>query len=128
MIVDASAICAIVLGEAEGAAFGERLRAASERAVSAINLFESVLIARRYAAEPALRVLIEQAAIAVIPCDAALTERALAAHARYGKGNHRAKLNLGDCYAYALSKASGRPLLFKGRDFALTDVTPALTA
>jgi ribonuclease VapC len=61
----------------------------------------------------------------VLPVTAATARLALAAFARYGRGRHEAKLNFGDCFAYALAKERGDPLLFKGEDFARTDIAPA---
>ena len=71
-----------------------------------------------------LDMLIAQAAMQVVPQDAELAEEARGAFLRYGKGRHPAGLNLGDCAAYALAKARGFPLLFKGNDFRNTDVEP----
>jgi len=127
MIVDASALCAIALQEVDSALFVRALENADRPAMTAVNLFEARLVARRHSADAELADVLQAARIRIVACDAALTEHALNAYARYGKGNHRARLNLGDCYAYALSKSTARPLLYKGADFALTDVVSALS-
>ncbi len=75
---------------------------------------------------PDLDRLIRVGGIDIAPHDEALAQIAREAYLRYGKGRHPARLNLGDCAAYALAKARGLPLLFKGADFARTDVLPAL--
>ena len=74
-----------------------------------------------------VRALVDRLGLAVEPFTPAQAEIAASAYARYGKGSkHPAGLNFGDCFSYALAKASGLPLLFKGEDFARTDTTPAL--
>jgi ribonuclease VapC len=70
--------------------------------------------------------LIEVSGVKVVPVTAEQAGLAREAYRKYGKGNHPAKLNLGDCFAYALAKARGEPLLFKGHDFRRTDVEPAI--
>ena len=73
-----------------------------------------------------LRALREELHIAIVPFDAGLAEIAYAAFQRFGRGRHPAKLNYGDCMAYALARATSEPLVFKGDDFSQTDITPAL--
>ncbi len=73
-----------------------------------------------------LDLFLHRAKIEIVPVDADRVEVARAAYRRYGKGVHPAGLNYGDCFSYALAKATREPLLFKGRDFAKTDVRPAL--
>ena len=70
--------------------------------------------------------LIEELHVTLVPVSIELAYRCRVAHADYGRGNHPAKLNYGDCFAYALAKESREPLLFKGNDFAQTDIEPAL--
>ncbi len=70
--------------------------------------------------------LIASSDIWIVPFDARHASLALDAFRRYGKGRHRAGLNMGDCFSYALAKATGLPLLFKGDDFVHTDVKPAV--
>jgi len=73
-----------------------------------------------------LDLFLHRAKIEIVPVDADQVEIARAAYRRYGKGVHPAGLNYGDCFSYALAKATGEPLLFKGSDFAKTDVRPAV--
>lgn len=130
MIVDASAILAILLEEPEGDAMEDMLLAPRQRhAMSPVNYLEAAvrvdgLEATRKGAE--LNNLLSNLSIDIVPATPEQAHLARAAYRRFGKGNHPAKLNLGDCFAYALSKARGEPLLFKGEDFRLTDVEAAL--
>lgn len=129
MIVDTSALVAILLDEADANAFLAALFHAPVRQISAASLFETALVVDRRgdrAASAALEPFIASAAIQIVPVTAEHARLAREAYRRFGKGNHPAKLNFGDCFAYALSKATGDPLLFKGDDFAKTDVKSAL--
>lgn len=130
MIVDASAILAILLDEPESIAFGDVLLASDDRHVmSPINYLEAAIKIdsppHRDKAEDldALMKVHDISLAFVTPEQARLAREA---YQRFGKGNHAAKLNLGDCFAYALSKARGEPLLFKGDDFRQTDVEAAI--
>jgi ribonuclease VapC len=116
-----------VLGDETDAPFyADALEAASSPKLSAANWLEFFLVAdaRRVGAEA--EALLAAAGIEVVPVDLDQARLAREAYARYGKGNHPARLNFGDCFAYALAKASGEPLLFKGADFGRTDVASAL--
>ena len=127
MILDTSALLAILQDEPERRAFNEAIEAAERRAVSAATLVEtSIVIESRYGAEGLrdLDALISTAAIELIPVDAEQAELARSAFSRFGKGRHPAGLNFGDCFAYALAKAVAEPLLYKGDDFAQTDILP----
>jgi ribonuclease VapC len=77
-------------------------------------------------ADRRLQTFLEEGGFAFVPFDAEMTSMAQRAFLRYGKGRHPAKLNFGDCMSYALAKAQGVPLLYKGDDFALTDIASAL--
>ncbi len=90
-------------------------------------LYAYWLIEARYGYEGVrdLAFYLQEAAITVVPFDALQAELARAAYATYGKGRHQASLNFGDCFAYALAKRRGEPLLFKGEDFSPTDVGAA---
>jgi ribonuclease VapC len=124
VIVDSSALVAILRGEPEEAEFKE-LVAENVTHISAVTAFETAVVisADRH---HQLDQLLVDAEIAVVPFDAAQAKVAREAYAQFGKvPGSRARLNLGDCMAYALAKVTGEPLLFKGDDFTHTDVTPA---
>jgi ribonuclease VapC len=129
IVVDTSAIIAIIQAEPESATFLDHVRQADRALMSAVSMLEAgmVLRARRGPAGVVeLTDLVEAMAIEVVPFDAALVDGALQAFAVYGKGQHpKARLNLGDCATYALAKAMGAPLLFKGNDFSATDLVAA---
>jgi ribonuclease VapC len=125
MIVDTSALIAIVQDEPERPAFIEALDAAESCTVSAAILVEtSIVIDARYGAEGvrALDLLLLRAEVEVAPVDADQALLARIAFQRFGKGRHPAGLNFGDCFSYALARAYAEPLLFKGGDFSQTDV------
>ena len=124
IVVDASALCAICLEEPDGGVFQHLLLANPEVTVSALNLWETrVTLARRFpAALLILDRLIEAGGIKIAPIGAEELELAWRAWQRFGKGRHAAALNMGDCFAYATAKRLECALLFKGNDFAMTDV------
>lgn len=129
MIVDTSALVAIINAEPEAVVFLTRLNSEPHVRISAVTLFEFSMVVDRWrsaaASTAADRLLVQiEAEIVAVDADAALAARR--AYLRFGKGFHRARLNFGDCFSYALAKQAGEPLLFKGKDFALTDVEPAL--
>lgn len=132
MFVDASAIVAILAGEAGHDLLRDHLEDAHAPLTSGIAVFEAALAVSRLqsvplsAAEAAVMRFLNEARVALIPITATETILALTAHARFGKGRHPARLNLGDCFAYACAKAHGARLLFVGDDFSRTDVAPAL--
>jgi ribonuclease VapC len=128
MVIDTSALVAILEDEPERRAFNELMQSDPSRLISAATLVEAsiVLEARRGdIAGRELDLFLHRARIQVVPVDAEQAEIARAAFRRYGKGRHPACLNLGDCFSYALAKSCGEPLLFKGSDFARTDVAAA---
>ena len=126
MVVDTSAIFAIVLGEPERQAFARAIEAAERRLMSAATAVECVTVfaGRGLGRDPmlAMDLIFENLAIEIVPMDAEQWRAAATALIRFGKGRHPARLNLGDSFAYALAKVSGEPLLCKGADFAQTDV------
>jgi ribonuclease VapC len=130
--VDSSAIIAILRAEPEEQAFINAIIAAGDTCMSAVSLQEaSMVLAGRSGAEPEWAPLddfIARARIQIVPHDRKLAELARAAFLRFGKGRHPARLNCGDCAAYALAKSLNIPLLFKGTDFASTDIVSALAA
>lgn len=97
--------------------------------LSAANYLEAgIVIDRNRSPELSARLdaLIRELAITVVPISPDQAAIGRAAYREFGKGNHPARLNFGDCFAYALAKSTGEPLLFKGDDFIHTDITPAL--
>lgn len=129
MVIDTSALIAILLDEPERRAFTEAIESAESRRVSAATLLETAIVVEsRFGPEGErdLDHLLETAGVDVEPVDAEQLRIARRAFSRYGKGRHAAGLNFGDCFAYALAKAVGEPLLFKGEDFGRTDIEPAL--
>ena len=125
MVLDTSALVAILLGEPEAPRFAEAIDAATSCLLSAASLLEASIVVETRKGEVAgreLDLLIYRAGIEIVPVDQEQTEIARDAWRRFGKGRHRAALNYGDCIAYALAKVSGAPLLFKGDDFSHTDL------
>ena len=130
MIVDTSALIAILREEPEARGMAQAIEEAAERRISAANWLEAAAIidgSRDPVASRRFDELVDVARIAVAPVTEAQARIARAAYRDFGKGSgHPAGLNFGDCYAYALAKDTGEPLLFKGRDFVHTDVVSAL--
>ena len=130
MILDTSAIIAILRNEPEATDFAEAIEKANRRRVSAVNYVEAAAVidgSRDPIASRRFDDLIQEAEIAIEPVTEAQARIARHAYRDFGKGSgHPAKLNFGDCFAYALAKAKGEPLLFKGDDFTRTDITPVL--
>lgn len=125
MVIDSSAIIAILLEEADRETYAAALAQPGRRLLSAVTLFETALVAegRKSAAGKAwLDLLIADSKIDVIPFDSEHAKAAREAWRSFGKGRHPASLNFGDCCAYAVAKVTGEPLLFKGSDFAKTDI------
>ena len=129
MVVDSSAVLAILFNEPERDSFSDALAAAGVRLMSAVNALETAVVASSrkgpYGARE-LDLLLHRAEFEVVPFTADHLRLAREAYERYGKGRHPAGLNLGDCCAYALSRHAGEPLLFKGGNFPRTDVVPAV--
>jgi ribonuclease VapC len=126
IVVDSSALVAILRREPEADAFLRTIAEVDGCLVSAVSFLEtSLVLAGRHGDGDAwaeLDALISAAGIDVVPHDATLSKAARATFLRYGKGRHPAGLNLGDCGVYALAKSRGLALLFKGEDFSRTDV------
>ena len=96
--------------------------------MSVVNVLEASIVVERRGGDAAaqeLDTLLERAEVELAPVTVEHLEAARRAWRRFGKGNHPAALNFGDCFAYALAKATGEPLLFKGKDFAQTDIEAA---
>ncbi|HEY5818061.1 MAG TPA: type II toxin-antitoxin system VapC family toxin [Mesorhizobium sp.] len=130
MIVDASALLAILFEEPDARKMENILgETPDDLVMSPVNYLEAAVRVDQFKSEEkALKfdALIQAAKIEIVPVTAEQAYLAREAYKRFGKGNHAAKLNLGDCFAYALSKTRGEPLLFKGDDFRQTDVEAAL--
>ncbi|WAJ26483.1 type II toxin-antitoxin system VapC family toxin [Antarcticirhabdus aurantiaca] len=127
MFIDASAIVAILAGEPDAEDLAARIEAAPRRTSSVVSLFEAVSgLSRMMQVDEARRIVerfVSFAEVEVLAVDGGLLPGLAAAHAAYGKGSgHPARLNMGDCYSYALAKQNGLPLLYKGDDFAQTDI------
>ena len=125
MIIDTSALLAIFLAEPERQSFLERIRQDGTRLLSAANALETAIVLEARRGEVAGRefdLFLHRLNIEIVPVDATQVEVARTGWRKYGKGRHPASLNFGDCFAYALSKTSGEPLLAKGNDFPKTDV------
>ncbi len=133
MVIDSSAILAILQNEPERHAFNVAIAAADQRSLSAASLVElSIVIGTRYGADAQIDLdgFLNTAQIEIISVDRGQAELARWAFTQFGKGRHRAALNFGDCFSYALAKWLDQPLLFKGDDFCHTDLllaTPSTT-
>lgn len=129
MVLDTSAFLAILFGEPEAESMARAIEQDPRRYVSTVNLFEASIVIenrRGRAALSRLDLLVLEAEIAALPFRIEEMRIAREAYRRFGKGRHPAALNFGDCIAYASAKALGEPLLFKGDDFARTDIDSAL--
>jgi ribonuclease VapC len=130
MVIDSSAALAILLGEADSETFADAIDGDPTRIMSAVSVLETSIVVEARKGPVGgreLDLLLHRGRIDVVPFNAHQLELARDAYRRFGKGFHRAALNFGDCCAYALASASGEPLLFKGHDFALTDIPAALS-
>ena len=128
MIVDSSAVLAILFDEPDAKRHAAAIMAAYPCRMSVANVLEAAIALERRGGESAAQELdtfLERAEIELVPVTVEHLEAARRAWRRLGKGNHRAALNFGDCFAYALARTTGEPLLFKGHDFAQTDVDAA---
>ena len=125
MVIDTSALLAIFLAEPERKPFLERIIEAPTRLISAANVLETGIVLESKRGEVAGRefdLFVIRTSLEVVSVDADQVDLARSAWRKYGKGRHPAALNFGDCFAYALAKSSGEPLLAKGADFAQTDI------
>ncbi len=127
MIVDMSALLAVLFQEEDAPRF-ETLIAASSCRMSVANVLEAAMVVEGRGGRPAgdaLDAFLACADITAMPISTDQLDIAREAWRRYGKGNHPAALNFGDCFAYALASTENEPLLFKGGDFAQTDIPAA---
>lgn len=133
MFVDASALCAVLLGESDHAVFDERIARSSEALTSPIAVWETVRALVRVQGGEVEGVLgdveryLARSEVGIVEIPAQAHRLALDAFDRFGKGRHPAALNMGDCFAYACARSLGVPLLYKGDDFTRTDIEFALT-
>ena len=131
MFLDASAAIAIIAREGDAAALAGRLRQANEVHTSPIAVYVTVLGLARLGqtsvqeAQAVLDRFLGEIRAQIMPITAEIGRNALSAFERYGRGRHPAALNMGDCFAYACARQVDIPLLFKGDDFPLTDITIA---
>ncbi len=130
MIIDASALVAILFAEPEAADCAKAIEAADQRRISAVNYLEAAIVIdgrRDPIASRRFDEFISAAAISIELVDEEQARVARAAYRDFGRGSgHPARLNMGDCFAYALARSRSEPLLFKGGDFIHTDLMPAL--
>ena len=128
MIIDSSAVLAVLYREPDAERYETAIAAAQNCRMSVANVLETAIVLEGRggaAAGHEFDVFLDRAGVALAPVIAEHVEAARLAWRRFGKGNHPAGLNFGDCFAYALAKTTGEPLLFKGDDFALTDIEVA---
>jgi ribonuclease VapC len=129
VIVDTSALLAVIFNEADEPQFLATMVDATVLRMSTANWVEAALVIdSRNSPRAKVRFedLIQELQVTLVPVSVDMAYRCRVAHSEYGRGNHPAKLNYGDCFAYALAKETREPLLFKGNDFAQTDIEPAL--
>ncbi len=129
VVVDTSALMAVLFAEDDALVYAQALESATRLRMAAPTWVESmqVITARRGdLGQAGLAELLSRLDVEIVPCDADLARLAYQAWCRFGKGRHPAGLNFGDCFSYALAKQRGEPLLFKGGDFSLTDLSGAL--
>ena len=127
MVIDTSALVAILLGEPETEPFAWAIARDARRLISAFTALETGIVIEAKKGEMGSRefdLLLHQARIEIVPMTPEHFEIARSAWRKYGKGRHKAGLNIGDCCSYALARCSGEPLLFKGDDFSQTDIQP----
>ena len=128
MIIDTSALVGILDQEPDAEQLVRAIATATERLLSAANLVETGIVMQVRRGDEASRdldLLLAKLSIEIIPVSAKQADIARKAFQRFGRGRHPARLNFGDCFAYALAKDSAAPLLFKGEDFSHTDITVA---
>jgi len=128
MIVDTSALMAILLAEPDGDTLARMILRASAAQVAAPTLVECLIVAiAKFGPEGGVRLyeLLDALRIEVVPFDGRLARLAGEGFEHFGKGRHPAGLNFGDCFSYALARGGGEPLLFKGDDFTRTDIQAA---
>jgi ribonuclease VapC len=129
MVIDSSAIVAILFDEPERDGFARLIEDAGSRLVSVVSRVETAFVVegrKGNAGRERLDRFFRLTGAEIVSATPEQAELAVEAFRRFGKGRHPAALNIGDCFAYALAKTTGEPLLFKGGDFARTDIVPAM--
>lgn len=129
LVVDTSALVAIILGEVDAERFALVLKGAVPIAVSVVSVVEATIVVEARSGPDATRdlvLLLDSIDAVRVDVDREQMDLAVGAWRRFGKGRHPAALNFGDCFSYALAAARAEPLLFKGRDFSQTDVASVL--
>ena len=127
MVIDTSALMAILRLEPERSVFLDAIEASESRTMSTATFVEASIVAEKSRGAEGLRemdLFLKTAGIDLVAVDSEQAHVARRAFSRFGKGRHRAGLNYGDCFSYALAVTAGEPLLFKGDDFGHTDVEP----
>lgn len=125
MVIDTSALIAILESETEAEQLAEAIEQDTTRLISAVSIVEATLVIENRRGKEggiALNLLMEKIAVEIIPVTAEHVVAACQAYRDFGKGRHPAKLNFGDCFSYAAAKLRDEPLLFKGNDFNQTDI------
>lgn len=129
MVVDTSAVIALLFDEPEADAVAAALQTADEAVMAAPTFTELAIVVEARTGPAGSRLmeqLLDEYGVTIVPLDEQLARRSVDGWRRFGKGRHPAGLNLGDCFAYALASTEDLPLLFVGADFAATDIEPAL--
>lgn len=129
MVLDSSALVAVLFGEPDARKYIEALATVERKLISSVTKFETALVVEARKGEAgsvAFSKLLVGLSVDVIAFDSSMAEVAMDAWRRYGKGRHPAGLNFGDCATYALARIANEPVLFKGEDFPKTDLVPVL--
>jgi len=125
MVVDTSALMAVLLGEPDAERCIAALEGQTDVMISAGTLAEAMIVAGRRNIGAEMDALVDGLGFEIVSVSGAGSAKVAEAYARWGKGVHAASLNFGDCFAYALARELGRPLLFVGEDFSKTDIEAA---
>jgi ribonuclease VapC len=128
MILDTSAVVAVLYREPEAAAFVQRIHDADVCRISVVSHLELSMVVEQQRGPDGMRqvtAFFRRAGVVIEPVSLDQGELARQAFLDFGKGRHKTSLNFGDCFSYALAKAMGEPLLFKGKDFSRTDIKAA---
>lgn len=129
MVIDSSALLAVLQQEPEAAAVSQALLQGHPRRLSAASFLETSIVVEARHADAGIRELdnlLRRASIEIVAVDEPQARIAREAYRLFGKGRHKAGLNFGDCFSYALSKSLGKPLLCTGQDFCQTDIEVVL--
>lgn len=126
IVVDSSALLAVVNGERKAQACRNVMESQRILVISAATLTETLIVSRRQGVADEIERIIAGLGFVIIPLSEWLARKAADAHDRFGRGQHPARLNYGDCFAYSLAKERKAPLLFVGDDFSKADIESAL--